>query len=110
MAAYSLPRSDRPQLAEILGDSGRISVQSMDGGPITIPGMKWWRLICDAGAARAAVSICEHERQPESIIVDIGTDLRRILFFWRLPGDVRLVRRLNRLLECHGAVLIPQVD
>jgi hypothetical protein len=110
MSEYALPRTDRERIAHMLSDSGRICVHSMDEEPIYSPNARWWRFICDVDTSRAVACVCEHESQPEFIVVHIGTDLRRVPFLWRLPADLRLVRRLSRLLKSHGGRLVPQID
>lgn len=110
MPTYMLPRTDRPDLPGILSDEGHIRVHCMDEEPIRSPDSKWWRLLCDAENARACAFVCEHEKQPEIVTVSVGIDSRRIVVFWRLPGDLRLVRRLSGILESHGADLVPADD
>jgi hypothetical protein len=108
MAQYVFPNSQLRRIPEILGDSGAITVRPMDAEPVTWGGNRWHRFICTDGKEEAAVCIGEHEVRPDVIVVSVGTDLRRLPLLWRTPGDLRLVRRLNRLLAREGGQLLAE--
>jgi hypothetical protein len=110
MAQYVFPTAQLSRIPEILSDSGTISVRPMDAAPLPVCGGSWHRLTCIEGNAVAAASIYESQVRPEAIVVGVSTDLRRLLLLWRIPGDVRLARRLNRLLEREGGELLVEDD
>ena len=99
MAQYVFPTSQLSRIPEILSDSGTVVVRPMDAEPVTAGGNRWHRLTCTDRKARAAACVGEHDARPGVIIVTVSLDLRRLPLLWRIPGDVRLVRRLNQLLE-----------
>ncbi len=110
MAQYTFPRPELSRIPEILSDSGAISVRPMDAEPITFRGDRWHRFTCTDGQAGAAAEVVELKRRPDVIVVGVSTDLRRLPLLWRIPGDVRLVRRLKRLLEREGGHLLVHDD
>jgi hypothetical protein len=110
MAQYVFPNSQLSRIPEILSDSGAIVIRPMDAEPVTAGGNRWHRFTCTDGRAGAAACICEPAGRPDVIVVTVSTDLRRLPLLWRIPGDVRLVRRLNRLLEREGGRLLAEDD
>jgi hypothetical protein len=108
MAQYVFPNSQLSRIPEILSDSGAIVIRRMDAEPVVASGDRWHRLTCIDGKAGAAACICEPAGRPDVIVVMVSTDLRRLPLLWRIPGDVRLVRRLNRLLEHEGGRLLAE--
>ena len=67
-------------------------------------------MVSPHGKAETAACICEPAARRDVIEVTVPTDLRRLPLLWRIPGDVRLVRRLNRLLEREGDKLLAEDD
>jgi len=110
MADYVFPRSQLPRIPEILSDSGAVVVRPMDNEPIRFRDGYWHRFTCVEGKAAAAASIYEPGVRPEVIVVGVSTELRRLPLLWRIRGDVRLVRRLNRLREREGGRLLAEDD
>lgn len=110
MAQYLLPRSSLPQIPEILSAAGAVHVCAMDDQPICTPAHRWHRFTCRDGNAAVAASVDEPEARPNLIVVSVSTDLRRLPRLWRILGDVRLVRRLNRILEDAGGQLLVEDD
>lgn len=99
MAQYVFATSQLSRFPGFLSDSGTVVVRPMDAEPVTAGGNRWHRLTCTDRKARAAACVAEHDARPGVIIVTVSLDLRRLPLLWRIPGDVRLVRRLNQRLE-----------
>jgi hypothetical protein len=110
MAQYVFSHLQLSRIPEILSDSGAIAVRPMDAEPVTAGGNGWHRFTCTDGNAVAAACVGEHAIRPDVIVVSVSTDLRRLLWLWRIPGDVRLVRRLNRILAREGGQLLTEED
>jgi len=110
MAQYLLPKSDQTRVPELLCNGGEVTFGWMDDGLLEIDGARWWRFTCSSGNSSVVGSIGDHQELPEMIVVSIGLDLRRLPLIWRLFTDLRLVRRLNRLLEEAGAAQLRDED
>lgn len=106
MPQYMLPRSVWPQIPEMLSDSGTIAVQPIGDQPVKSDAAQWRRFTCRAGNATAITCVGEHQELPEWVVISISADLRRLLMVWRLPADLRLVRRLTQAIQREGALLL----
>jgi hypothetical protein len=106
MAQYAFPNSQLSRIPAMLSDSGAIVVRPMDAERVTADGSRWHRFTCTDGKAGATACIGEPDDGLKVIMVTVSLDLRRLPLLWRIPGDVRLVRRLEGLLEREGGRLL----
>jgi hypothetical protein len=102
---FRLPVAMRSQVVPILEDSG-CQVTSLDVAPVYLDGVFWQRLECRAGDATAIIVIGDRAGRPDWFIVAVSLDLRRVLSFWKLRKDVRLVRKIREVMVSSGAKTI----
>jgi hypothetical protein len=103
--AIQVPTESLSEVVQTL-ERADCRVEFMDAAPLEVEKRKWYRIICRRGPHSAAGCIIEPGERAERLVVGLSIDLRRLLWFWRLPGDQRLVRDLRDAILTAGGVLI----
>ena len=102
MAQLLFDRGDDEMLLTAISGDGEISVSDYSPKTVNRSDAHWTRFLCGQSRARVLLTIGEHDRMPNRIVVTVCPDVRR---FWnptRIIPDLRLYSLVTSRLRLAG--------